>query len=250
MSANKPTTKFVHLTSCPNTGYITVPTGIDKNNYIVIDTDIYHRKINCVHKYDVDNDKWIKIDGLNNIENMSYFSATLDVNKQILFLSRMNYITQIELNSHSIKNDTHNAMIQFPYTPKSIIVDNSLFVIGGRGNNSILKWNSQNKTLTKFSEMYNKMKIGSFGMICENDRLLLFGGYSPSSNGCVDYILEFNIKTKTWNKIHVSFPKPIRLIECTMAINNKYVLIFGGYSSDWNNCDDIYIYSLKNKTIK
>eukprot|EP01084_Bolivina_argentea_P031173 57705_1 len=40
-------------------------------------------------------------------------------------------------------------------------------------------------------------------------------------------------------------------ISCTMAINNKYVLLFGGWDyHNGVNCDDIYIYSLKHKTLK
>ncbi len=37
---------------------------------------------------------------------------------------------------------------------------------------------------------------------------------------------------------------------CAGGINNKYVLLFGGYDDTDHYCDDIYIYSLKNKTIK
>ncbi len=43
-----------------------IPTGGDRNNYIVIDrTYLSHR----IHKYNIDINKWIEIDGINNIEN-------------------------------------------------------------------------------------------------------------------------------------------------------------------------------------
>eukprot|EP01084_Bolivina_argentea_P043722 80529_1 len=120
MSADQFSTKWIYLTSCPSSARncIIVPTAMDKNNYIIIDycDDHYHnlwdaKIIDCIHKYDIDNDKWIKINGFNNMENISSFSAALDVTKKILYLFCPHILTQIQLNNNNITNHTHNIEI-------------------------------------------------------------------------------------------------------------------------------------------
>eukprot|EP01084_Bolivina_argentea_P051259 94292_1 len=195
MSTNQFSTKWIEISHCPGSNYPTVPTGMDKNNYIVIDHDRLCTKINCIHKYDINddkwieidgfnkydiyNDKWIEIDGFNNMENLHGFSNALDVKKQTLFLLHRNCLTQMQLNNNNISYDTHNVEMNSPQDSKSIIVNNSLFIVGGSCNNVILEWNSKSKALTKFSDMYNKMYIRDFEMIYNNltGCLLLFVGY-------------------------------------------------------------------------
>eukprot|EP01084_Bolivina_argentea_P051260 94293_1 len=96
MCANQESIKWILLNSCPcqTNSSMAIPTGIDRNNYLVVEYDFV--KINCIYKYDIDNDKWIKINGFNNMENISSFSAALDVKKQILFLLSLDYVTQIQ----------------------------------------------------------------------------------------------------------------------------------------------------------
>ncbi len=242
---------WMDLTACPF-HRLTVPNGIDMNNYIAINWG----KINDIYKYNTDTDKWNKIDGCNaalDVKKHLWFSAALDVKKHLLYLSNKYYVTQIQLNSGNIifKN-TNNIETNYPSrSSKSIILNDSLFIIGGYYNKLILKWNSESETVTKFSDMYNKMRIGIFGLINnhKNNCLLLFGGCNGNNDESVDYILEFNMNTKQWNKLEVTLPQKMSYISCTMAINNKYVLLFGGW--DGERCyDDIYIYSLKHKTIR
>eukprot|EP01084_Bolivina_argentea_P246908 413122_1 len=152
--------KWKELSLYPGKG-LSVPNGIDKNNYIVIDySDSLGKKINCIYKYNMDTDKWGKIDGFNNMENISNFSAALDINKQILFLLDKDCVTQIELKSNNISNYNYNFEISRPFSLESIIINDSLFIVsvGNYQNNSILKWNSENKKFIKFSDICNKME--------------------------------------------------------------------------------------------
>eukprot|EP01084_Bolivina_argentea_P077090 139775_1 len=232
-------------------------------NYIFLDSlngdFLYIGAINCPLVYIDINcmDKWIEMDININLENtssfsISSFSAVLNVKKQTLFLSRQNDFTQIQFNNNHISNYNHNASIDLESSSQSIIINDSLFIIGGSGNNSIWKWHSETKTLAKYSDMYNKTKVSGFGMVHDNKNnyLLLFGGYDWDNSDYVDYILEFNINTKQWSKMPASLPKKTGSIACTMAINNKYVLLFGGEDDNNNYCDNIFIYSIKNQTIK
>eukprot|EP01084_Bolivina_argentea_P074525 135188_1 len=115
MSTNEVSTKWSNLLACPITDYMIVPTGTDRNNYIVIDDA---ETTNCIYKYNINTNKWNKISGLND---------------------------------SNINNYTHNTYISGASTTKSIILNDSLFIIGGHDNKSIFKWNVENKTLTKFS---------------------------------------------------------------------------------------------------
>eukprot|EP01084_Bolivina_argentea_P059025 107739_1 len=155
MSDNESSKKWIHLTSYPGTNHLTVPSKVDANNYIVIDHT--YNEIKYIYQYDIDTNKWNKLDGIKNVSNMSAFSATLDVKKQILFTFTRNHVTQIHLHNTHISTDTDNFVIDDPHGSKSIIVNNSLFLIGGDTNDSILKWNLGSKTMAKFSPMYNTL---------------------------------------------------------------------------------------------
>eukprot|EP01084_Bolivina_argentea_P281395 481459_1 len=178
MCTKQDSIKWILLNSFTRRGSLIVPTGMDRNNYIIIDYAYWQGKMNCIRKYDIDNDKWIKIDGFNNMENIPpYFSAALDVKKQILFLSRHGCVTQIQLNNNNISNHNYNNKRDDYLQSSSIAVNNSLFTIGAI-HHSIFKWDLENKTFTKFSDMYNKMRFGSFSMIYNHKHncLLFFGG--------------------------------------------------------------------------
>eukprot|EP01084_Bolivina_argentea_P008954 16765_1 len=252
MCTNQYSIKWILLNSYPtNTSSITIPTGIDRNNYIVIDRD--YTDINCIYKYDIDNDKWTKIDGFSDVQITSHFSAALDVNKQMLFLVNQDSITQIQLNNSETKNYENDDALHIAFDAtggKTIAFNDSLLIIGGEYNASIWQWKLENKRLVKFGDMYKRKDLEGFGLIYnqKNNCLLLFGGeYNCTTR---KYILEFNINKKQWNKLDVSLPKRRTQVCCTMAIKNRYVLIFGGISSGGGVRDNIYIYSIKHKTIK
>eukprot|EP01084_Bolivina_argentea_P284097 486766_1 len=113
MSTNQLSTTWISLKEFPvSISSIKIPTGIDRNNYIVINHDFRLNKINCIFKYNIDNDKWIKMDSFDNVKNIEKFSVALDVKRQILFLSHFNSITQIALkNSNRIIHDIHDLEI-------------------------------------------------------------------------------------------------------------------------------------------
>eukprot|EP01084_Bolivina_argentea_P125832 222891_1 len=163
MSANQPSIKWTSLASYPRTNYTIIPTGIDRNNYIVIDRT-GNTKINGIYKYIIENDTWM-IKNLNNIENITTTSAALDVGKQILFTFSNDFVTQIQLNSNRVSIDNHNIEIDELYDTVSIIKNDSLFIIGGSNNNSILKWSSESKTFTKYCDMYNETFLSDFGIV-------------------------------------------------------------------------------------
>eukprot|EP01084_Bolivina_argentea_P086276 155942_1 len=262
MSTTQPL-NWMHLSSCPlsDVGNVhsamyrnmIVPYGIDDNNYIVIArcNSIYEFEKNyiiCIYKYNIDTDQWIKMNDYNQVLNTSAYSAALNVNKQILFILVSKTLTEIKLDTCEINIHTINDAIN--QVNSTIFFGNNSLFLGDICSKSILKWNPITKTFTKFNDMYNNTNISHFGAIknSKNDCFLLFGGvFWPNRTTSTD-ILELNVKTKQWNKLPISLPNQINEICCAIAINNRYVFLFGGYMY-WRPCNYIYIYCLKDKTI-
>eukprot|EP01084_Bolivina_argentea_P227769 384736_1 len=149
MCTNQENATWMMLASCSSANFIDIPSGMDRNNYIIADCG--SSKIKCMHKYNIDTDKWIKMNGFNiNKENVPLFSVpALDVKQRILFLLTKDYVIQIQLNNNNISTNKHNntILISRLQLSQNIVVNNSLFIFGGITNNSILKWKSETKTL-------------------------------------------------------------------------------------------------------
>eukprot|EP01084_Bolivina_argentea_P221311 374865_1 len=196
-------TKWISLSPCPISDSMTIPTGVDVNNYIIIDHKV--SKIHCIYKYNIHGNKWDEIPGSGNyhIQN-PWFSTAIDTKTQILYLFGDNYFTQINTNSNHISNiaiKTASSLgNDIVHKYQGFIINNSVFVLSSvdaYDNRGILKWNAETNTLTKFSDMYYKTRITNFGIISNNkNNCLLFGGYDWDNLVYVDYILEFNIQTK------------------------------------------------------
>ncbi len=239
-----------------NTLECSIIVGIDQKNYIALQMQQSHKKtvkfIN-IYKYCIKKDQWNIICKINTFWVYGFISATLDTKKQTLFLFGIDYVKAIQLKNKSINNYSHPIIIpHIPEGSKCIITNKNLFLIGGWNNNSILKWNEQTKIFTKFCYMYNKMMIACYGLIYTNNCLLLFGGYDCNNHVCIDYILEFNIKNKQWNKLSVALPQKISEIGCTIGINDQYIFLIGGHNGNISDCyyDTIYIYSIQHHIIQ
>eukprot|EP01084_Bolivina_argentea_P242159 406334_1 len=231
-------TKWIHLGNAtyahdpegPN--YITVPMGMDKNNYIIIDCKNKYddedesTEIISITKYNIDNNEWVTM-SIDNLENISFWgTAFVDAKKQILFLFRDKYFTQIDLNTNHITPSTPYT-ISLSSNSESIMDNKSSFIID---NDSISQWNSEEKTLAQFTDITNKHNIYNEynnGWIRNKDCVLLFGGYDRNTDCFVDSILEFNMKKKEWSKLPISLPKKMGSICCSKQsiINIFYYLV-------------------------
>eukprot|EP01084_Bolivina_argentea_P119421 211742_1 len=101
------------------------------------------------------------------------------------------------------------------------------------------------KSMTKHNHRF-------FGLIHNSlkNSLILFGGYDYFENKYMDSILEYNISQNKWYKLPVLLPNAMWKCVCTMAIHNRYALIFGGANQDVVGFEDILIYCFKTQSIK
>eukprot|EP01084_Bolivina_argentea_P218974 371478_1 len=217
---------WISLQPCPTTHFLSAPTGIDKNNYIIIDH--HFSKINCIHKYDINTDNWLKINVSNQLEVSTGFTSTFNAKKQVIHIFSNNCLTYLQLTNNTIRTENVSNSSYIVSVSKIILLNNSLFLISGFNNSMILEYNIQTKVLSKFAHMYNESELCAFGLIYSSNTntLLTFGGYDCSLGrygALMKYILQFDIQTKQWNKLPISLPYNMSRLHCILAIRNQYV---------------------------
>eukprot|EP01084_Bolivina_argentea_P275356 469579_1 len=190
-------TKWFDLASCPvsENGRI-VPTGLNKDNFIVIEKDIC-----CIHKYNINSNKWTTTDVSETIGDIICDHAALDTHQNVLYFLSESNLVQMELNTNKITKSLLASQTTHDLTSECIILNNELFVIGGMSSDSISKWNGKTKQLTQINTIYNNTILDVFGS-AHNDKtnsILLFGGYDNMNEKYVDYILEYNASTNKCN---------------------------------------------------
>eukprot|EP01084_Bolivina_argentea_P278132 475028_1 len=252
--------KWITLSPLPHTkGFDTsidnelvVPTGMNKDNFIALQIDENAERITSVHKYNIDTNKWKTIDVSDSLISCTSYTAAVVSDQNLLYFLYENYLIQMELNSKTVTQYLLSSENYHNYNSQCVILNNELFVIGGDKCHSISKWNAETKQLTPINNIYNKTKLDVFGWTYDNNTncVLIFGGYdnnTNNNNNYVDYILQYDVTKNESNKLPISLPIAMCNVCCLNAINNNYVLIFGGYNGVSQN--DIYIYSIKTQTI-
>ncbi|MCP4985337.1 MAG: hypothetical protein GY928_04475, partial [Colwellia sp.] len=269
MSSALPDSKIQSLTAWPITkGYkMAVPSGIDETNYLIISTNREAYKIEFISKYSVCDSAWAKIDLTCDLTQLHHWGlSAVDNKKQIIYYLMYAGLQVISLNSGQI--ETHSVRLpdnlMFTGSARLVLFNDSLFLMGlfynpqkgpitaiDLDNNAIFKYNLQNNQMIKFAKMPAETDLCGFGVFIDKKRghLLLFGGYDSYKCEYVDSILRFNFATKEWNQVLLTLPKKMSDMCCTMAVRNKYVITFGGLDIR-DKYDDIYVYSIKQETLK
>eukprot|EP01084_Bolivina_argentea_P052648 96705_1 len=124
MSDESSLLKWIRLASHPSTELFCIPSGRDRNNYIVIHREVGDFEISSIYKYNIENDKWIKID-FDNTENIPAMSTALDIKKETSYSCHWDSVTQISLTNNHISNYNHNASIDLESSSQSIIINYS-----------------------------------------------------------------------------------------------------------------------------
>eukprot|EP01084_Bolivina_argentea_P125395 222185_1 len=221
--------------------------GINKENYFVINQSI-------IHKYDIINDQWQQIIKMpydnwngnffcsNYGMNSNQGCASLNVDKQILYIHQNGNLFEIHLNDKRI--NIINTHTDVGDGSKSTMINDQFIVIGGNNSKYYFQWNSQKNKFKVESTLSHP--ICHSGLVLVDNYLLFFGGSQYTDP--VNNIIQYDIIKKNWNKLEITLPKSISKCACIKTIDNKYVLIFGGlYLNSY--CNDIYIYSILSKTI-
>jgi hypothetical protein len=101
------------------------------------------------------------------------------------------------------------------------------------------------------------LRLYAAGMCTVNDKLLLMGGYGPSSSKAlpmfpIDYtwkndLFEFYPETEQWSPLHVLGPKPCPRCDHTLTgIEDKGAVVFGGFDGR-KRLNDMWLYEYEKK---
>eukprot|EP01084_Bolivina_argentea_P275357 469580_1 len=144
--------KWFNLASCPISKiFIIVPSGINKDNFIVIEKDIC-----CIHKYNINSNKWTTTDVSETIGDIICDHAALDTHQNVLYFLSESNLVQMELNTNKITKSLLASQTTHDLTSECIILNNELFLIGGESSYSISKWNAKTKQFTQIGNIYNE----------------------------------------------------------------------------------------------
>eukprot|EP01084_Bolivina_argentea_P104066 186383_1 len=106
-----------------------VPTGLTKENYIVIDK--------CINKYNFETDTWSKM--MNKPISFYPKLAAIDTKKKELWMYDDFSLAQIQLHGNYVCN-TVKKRKYIGVIGKSIFMNNLFYIIGGSDNNCIIHW--------------------------------------------------------------------------------------------------------------
>ena len=134
------------------------------------------------------------------------------------------------------------------YGAQGIMINHIFHIIGGMKNKDHWYYNDKDEKLYILHEIENT--IDHHRIIRIGDKILQFGGRDWGNDyKATDIIKEYDLKSKQWN-IRKDIRLPIALFRFGLAsvLNNTFLLICGGRDIDRKVRDDIWIYSVKNKS--
>ncbi len=227
----------------------TVPNGIKQRYFIVIIKD------KGVYQYDFNINGWNKYNSIGKVPDDSntndyyFMSSAIDINsKTLYFLNSKKSIIHSQINQNK-KNKWNitKTPIKIGVGSQCVIIKDGLHIIGGSNNNKDFGYNQK---LNKFDVMHSFKGFEDgfcyHRIVSVNNNIFVFGGYDTWNDEVLDTIHRYNIGDNLWHKLNVSLPKQLESFGCCTAINNQYILIFGGVDNI-DECDEIYIFSLLNQ---
>ena len=216
-------------------------------------------------QYSFTTDSWISFSSLSKplselIDNhddrslsSSWNGAAINLEQNLIYLcarrpvympsSLYEYDGQYPLNSDELKMLFWKIHIGLA----GIMIKDKLHIIGGykhvRFNQDLQKF----EVLHIFRESLNLQTIDAHRVVNVKNKILMFGGYC--NRKLSDSIHQYDITNNKWTKLTHKMPVAMRSFGCVSILNGQYILIFGGNSQPTSH-DDIYIYSVDDKTFK
>ena len=242
-------------------------------------------------KYSVDTDKWSKYPTHNKLPSKffdltglisgnpssGYLATAIDHDTNTIYcLSQWVNVASFKLTNHDDNDNNNNSSMPLgkwkiienknkritEHTDngaEGVVIDKDFHIIGGYHNHNHIKYNHKTNKFTIVTRpIHLKKALGSnkFGLhrlIKLKNKVLLFGGASYDRK---DWICEYDIKEKKWNKLKVKLPTFMCSFGAVKVLRDRYVILFGGRcGKDFDHrleaeTDDIWIYSVNDKIFK
>ena len=175
-------------------------------------------------------------------QNMIYFCSENGVYNQHKFLKKLQINDSNACKLEEIEN-VENNIDQYHSLrgTKGVMMNNEFHVIG---NGKHIKYDTVSK---QFKLLHKTQYIVGHGLVkIKNNKLLMFGGKPRGGDphrDTLDSVHEYDINAQKWSTLNCKIPKPLHRFGCVPILNDEYIILIGG---NWT--DDIYIYSVRNKT--
>ena len=223
-----------------------------------------HPRKGFVNKYSFMPDEWVTMPIMNRLPSKFSISVpnhvAINSNKMYVCSRKHNKMAILEmkgLNEYKWQIDDY-AHYRIASAAKSIIINNELHIIGGgghgrHGRNGHLKYNQTQRRfelLHYLVDIMNIRRIIDHKIVQIKSKVYVMGGYNVGTRRFSDGIHEYDIINNSWSTLKITLPKPMGKFGCTTAINKQYVLLFGGKRPDKNISNEIWIYTVHDKSFK
>ena len=225
-------------------------------------------KTEGLFKYSFDANAWNHHAGIQDLPSqihrmMAYHAIAINDNQE-LFVYDGKTLATIQLMTKNTDTSANWDVTEYTsyfnrtsFGATGIIINNKFHIIGGSsvGEFKHLRYNPRTKKLDKL----HSMSFGHPSLVKLTNKLVSFGGH-----GCCvfrtfrNYINEYDIMNDKWIESQTQMPKKMIVSGAVAVLNEQLILLFGGLTQkvhfvsfdDTKWVDDIWIYSLRDKTFK
>ena len=146
--------------------------------------------------------------------------------------------------------ESSRPITSFRWCTQATFHDGQLHLLGGVESSRHVTCNVSNyvwRELNDLAGAWNIYELLYYASVKIGNKWLIFGGIDGGEY--LNTILEYDFKINKWNKISTALPKAVACLAATPISGGTHVLLFGGWD-ERSEFDNIYIYSLKDKTIQ
>ena len=196
-----------------------------------------------VHKYIVDQDEWVKWLDFPSAETTAFLQLTSTYHTKEMCVYLYARAGLIKINTKTKESQIIPAQYGIGHSSQCIIIDDEFHIIGGYSNNKHLKWNEKDKKFDTIHTFNGAGYFTKFSIVYLETRsqLLFMGGSHGSGKSNMDNIYIYDTKEKKWTFSEYKLPEGLYFFGCISCKGDKYVIIFGGRSSDRNKRNTIWI---------
>ena len=157
--------KWVELTTFPFK-YFAAPIRLNHNEFIVVPDKASDCPSDCLYKYNIKHDKWIKwIKYPKDLITSDYHTAARDEKNRIIYVYAGSTQTILIIHEDDHKCIIHKNTGYLGINPHSIVANNEFHIIGGSENPNHFVWDSKNKKFKIIHEFLLEMNVCCWTLI-------------------------------------------------------------------------------------
>ena len=201
-----------------------------------------------LQKYDIHKGSWLHIVDCarNDLPNLNWNEET---NEFYMYKKH-----ELEIYNVETKKFKRYATILDVYAHQYTIVNGDFHVIGGYISRDHMIWDPKTERfISQYTfptyEWDKCLENAGCVYVASRNMLLLFGGYDAGIIQPLDAIWKYDLMKKQWKKVS-TLPLALQSFGFALTFDEKYIIIFGGMSSDFHYNHDIWIMNVDTFDVK